>query len=73
MKIGARKEDAEDITQETIIKTIECLLQIEPEIMRAWMFKVAMHRYYSLYNKNKTIVQLSEEDLERLKPAIEHV
>ena len=73
MKIGARKEDAEDITQETIMKTIECLQQIEPEKMRAWMFKVAIHRYYSLYNKNKTIVYLNEEDLERLKPAIEHV
>ncbi|SDO25333.1 RNA polymerase sigma-70 factor, ECF subfamily [Psychrobacillus sp. OK028] len=73
MKIGARKEDAEDITQETIIKTIECLQQIEPEKMRAWMFKVAIHRYYSLYNKNKTFVHLSEEDLESLKPAIEHV
>lgn len=73
MKIGARKEDAEDITQETIMKTIECLQQIEPDKMRAWMFKVAIHRYYSVYNKNKTIVHLHEEDIERLKPAIEHV
>jgi len=73
IKIGATKEDAEDITQETIIKTIECLQQIEPDKMRAWMFKVAIHRYYSLYNKNKTMVHLNDEDLEKLKPAIEHV
>ncbi|NEU30346.1 RNA polymerase sigma factor [bacterium LRH843] len=73
IKIGATKEDAEDITQETIIKTIECLQQIEPEKMRAWMFKVAIHRYYSLYNKNKSVVRLNDEDLERLLPVLEHV
>ncbi|KGR84415.1 RNA polymerase sigma factor [Lysinibacillus odysseyi] len=73
LKIGAAKEDAEDITQETIIKTIECLQQIEPRKMRGWMFKVAIHRYYSLYNKNKLIVRLQDEDLEKLKPAMEDV
>lgn len=73
IKIGATREDAEDITQETIMKTIECLQQIEPEKMRAWMFKVAINRYYSLYNKNKSVVRLSEEDLERLLPVFEHV
>ena len=73
IKIGATREDAEDITQETIMKTIECLQQIEPEKMRAWMFKVAINRYYSLYNKNTSVVTLSEVDLERLLPVFEHV
>ncbi|MFF5995406.1 RNA polymerase sigma factor [Lysinibacillus sp. KU-BSD001] len=73
IKIGATKEDAEDITQEMIIKTIECIQQIEPEKMRAWMFKVAIHRYYSLYNKNKSVVRLNHDDLERLKTVFEHV
>lgn len=73
IKIGATREDAEDITQETIMKTIECLQQIEPEKMRAWMFKVAINRYYSLYNKNTSMVTLSEVDLERLLPVFEHV
>jgi RNA polymerase sigma factor (sigma-70 family) len=73
IKIGATREDAEDTTQETIMKTIEYLQQIEPEKMRAWMFKVAIHRYYSLYNKNKSVVRLNEEDLERLLPAFVHV
>ncbi|MCM3709544.1 RNA polymerase sigma factor [Sporosarcina luteola] len=73
IKIGAAKEDAEDITQETIMKTIEYLQQIEPKKMRAWMFKVAIHRYYSLYNKNKSVVRLSHEDLELLLPVFEHV
>ncbi len=73
IKIGATKEDAEDITQETIIKTIECLQQIEAEKMRAWMFKVAIHRYYSIYNKNKSVVMLNDEELESLKPALEYV
>ena len=73
IKIGATKEDAEDFTQEMIIKTIECIQQIEPEKMRAWMFKVAIHRYYSLYNKNKSVVRLNHDDLERLKTVFEHV
>lgn len=73
IKIGARKEDAEDITQETIMKTIEYLGQIEPGKLRAWMFKVAIHRYYSLYNKYKTTINLSDEDFHRLLPALEHV
>lgn len=73
IKMGATKEDAEDIIQETIIKTIEYLQQIEPDKMRAWMFKVAIHRYYSLYQKNKSTVSLQEGDLERLKPAIADV
>ena len=73
IKIGATKEDAEDITQEMIIKTMECIQQIEPEKMRAWMFKVAIHRYYSLYNKNKSVVRLNHDDLERLKTVFEHV
>lgn len=71
IKIGAAKEDAEDITQETI--TIECLQQIDPKKMRAWMFKVAIHRYYSLYNKNKLIVRLNDDDLERFLPVLEDV
>lgn len=73
IKIGATKEDAEDITQETIIKTIECLQQIETDKMRAWMFKVAIHRYYSLYQKNKTMVSLQEGDIEKIMPAVADV
>lgn len=73
IKIGVSKEDAEDITQETIIKTIEYIGQIYPSKLKAWMFKVAIHRYYSLYNKNKTTINLNDEDLHFFLPALEHV
>src|SRR5690554_6259823 len=73
MKIGASKEDAEDITQETIMKTIEYLGQIEAGKIRAWMFKVAIHRYYSLYKRQKSMVTITDEDMELFIPALEHV
>lgn len=73
IKIGAAKEDAEDVTQETIIKAIECLQQIKADKMRAWMFKVAIHRYYSLYNKSKLVVKLEDDDLELLSPILDQV
>ena len=53
LKIGATKEDAEDVVQQAIMKTIECISQVQVEKLRAWLFKVALHRYYTLYNKNK--------------------
>ena len=63
LKIGATKEDAEDVVQEALMKTIECLSQIQAENLRAWLFKVALNRYYTLYNKRKPIVFLTDEEL----------
>lgn len=70
IKIGATREDAEDIVQEAIIKTIECLSQIEANKLRAWLFKVALNRYYTLYSKKKTQSYLSDEDIEQIKASI---
>ena len=53
LKIGASKEDAEDIVQETLYKTIKNINGINPSKMTAWLFKVAINSYYTLYNKNK--------------------
>ncbi|MEK4227995.1 RNA polymerase sigma factor [Solibacillus sp. FSL H8-0538] len=71
LKIGASKEDAEDVVQEAIMKTIECLHQIEVDKLRAWLFKVALHRYYTLYNKKKTVAYFSEEELAQFKSAMD--
>ena len=70
LKIGATKEDAEDVVQEAIMKTIECLQQIKANKLRAWLFKVALHRYYTLYNKQKTQTIFTDSELEQFKSAI---
>lgn len=70
LKIGATKEDAEDVTQETIMKTIECLSQIQAKNLRAWLFKVALHRYYTLYNKNKRSVSLSNDEMQQFQSSL---
>ncbi|MER2190812.1 MAG: RNA polymerase sigma factor [Solibacillus sp.] len=61
-KIGATKEDAEDAVQEAIMKTIECIAQIELTHLRAWLYKVAIHRYYTLYKKQKKSIYLTDDD-----------
>lgn len=70
IKIGATKEDAEDIVQESIMKTIECLSQINADKLRAWLFKVALHRYYTLYNKKKTQAFLTDEEIMQFQSSI---
>lgn len=55
IKIGAKKEDAEDIVQDTICKMIENIDAIDEEKVISWMFKVSINRYFNLYNKNKRI------------------
>ena len=61
-RLGNRS-DAEDVVQEAIMKTIECISQVQVEKLRAWLFKVALHRYYTLYNKKKSVVLLTDEEL----------
>jgi RNA polymerase sigma-70 factor (ECF subfamily) len=70
LKIGATKEDAEDVVQEAIMKTIECISQIQVEHLRAWLFKVALHRYYTLYNKKKSVVFLTDEELAQFRSSL---
>ncbi|MGE7954007.1 RNA polymerase sigma factor [Lysinibacillus xylanilyticus] len=73
IKIGATKEDAEDVVQEAIIKTIECLSSIQHDNLRAWLFKVALNRYYTLYNKQKRTTLIGDEEIEKLKIALDDV
>lgn len=71
IKIGATKEDAEDVVQEAIIKTIECLSTIRHDNLRAWLFKVALNRYYTLYNKQKRATLIGDNEIEKLKIALD--
>ncbi|MEA1962285.1 MAG: sigma-70 family RNA polymerase sigma factor [Bacillota bacterium] len=53
IKMGASKEDAEDIVQETLYKALKNIDAIHQDKIRAWLFKVAINSYYNLYSKNK--------------------
>ncbi|MGF6949088.1 RNA polymerase sigma factor (sigma-70 family) [Neobacillus sp. B4I6] len=55
IRLGADRNDAEDIVQETIYKGILYIDSIDPEKFSAWLFKVALNRYYDLCRKKKRI------------------
>ncbi|MEO4054790.1 sigma-70 family RNA polymerase sigma factor [Solibacillus sp. CAU 1738] len=54
LKMGARKEDAEDIVQETAIQFIQYIDGITPNDASAWLYKVAIHKYYDSLKKEKS-------------------
>ncbi len=61
ISIGASKEDAEDIIQETFIKTYENIDILIDGNIKAWMFKVSINRFYTLYKKSKVNLSLTDE------------
>ncbi|MBA9029449.1 RNA polymerase sigma factor [Peribacillus huizhouensis] len=69
LKMGASKEDAEDILQDTLYRTIKNIDSIHEDKVRAWLFKVAINNYYNLYSRKKTMVHLTSEQLEMIKPS----
>lgn len=67
IKIGASKENAEDVIQETLYKTLKNIDSIDEDKIRAWLFKVAINSYYNLYNKNKKHINLSLDNFQKLE------
>lgn len=61
ISIGASKEDAEDIIQETFIKTYENIDILIDGNLKAWMFKVSINKFYTLYKKSKVNISLTDE------------
>ncbi len=61
ISIGASKEDAEDIMQETFIKTYENIDILIDGNLKAWMFKVSINKFYTLYKKSRTNIFLTDE------------
>lgn len=61
ISIGASKEDAEDIIQETFIKVYENIDIIIDGNIKAWMFKVSINRFYTMYKKSKVNISLTDE------------
>lgn len=61
ISIGAGKEDAEDIIQETFIKTYENIDILIDGNIKAWMFKVSINKFYTLYKRSKVNISLTDE------------
>jgi RNA polymerase sigma factor (sigma-70 family) len=61
-KIGCSRLDAEDIVQDTFIKAIDYADSISPAKIQAWLFRVAINRYYDLCRNNKKTTYVSIND-----------
>ncbi|EON70803.1 sigma factor [Lysinibacillus sphaericus] len=57
LKMGAGKQDAEDILQETAYQFSKYIDGIDTEFAEAWLYRVAINKYYdALKNKKLTNV-----------------
>jgi RNA polymerase sigma factor (sigma-70 family) len=59
LKMGASKEDAEDIIQETAYKFLKYIDSIKVDYLESWLFKVAVNHHYDLcrkYSRQKEII-----------------
>lgn len=54
IKMGASKEDAEDITQETALQFLQYIDGIDIDLAQAWLYRVAINKYYDMLKKKKT-------------------
>jgi RNA polymerase sigma-70 factor (ECF subfamily) len=61
MKMGASKEDAEDIVQDAICKALEYIDAIDADKMSSWLFKVSIHRYYTLHKRAQRVRPVLDE------------
>lgn len=66
-KMGASKEDIEDIVQDTIYMTFKNIDSIDSNKIKAWLFKVAINNYYNLYNKKKKQNIISLNAIENIR------
>ncbi|MGE7090457.1 RNA polymerase sigma factor [Lysinibacillus sp. NPDC048646] len=53
LKMGAGKQDAEDILQETAYQFIKYIDGIDAEYAEAWLYRVAINKYYDGLKKQK--------------------
>ena len=56
--MGASREDAEDIIQETLCKALQNLELLIPGKVKAWLFKVSINCFYNLCRKRKPVISL---------------
>ncbi|MGO4106364.1 sigma-70 family RNA polymerase sigma factor [Paenibacillus sp. YAF4_2] len=63
IRLGATRADAEDIVQDTVYKGLLYLDSIVPDKFSAWLYRVALNRYYDLLRKKKRIQWSIDEDV----------
>jgi RNA polymerase sigma factor (sigma-70 family) len=63
IRLGASHADAEDIVQDTVYKGLLYLDSIVPDKFSAWLYRVALNRYYDLLRKKKRIQWSIDEDV----------
>lgn len=51
IKMGASKEDAEDIIQDTAYKFLHYIDSVQIDNIQSWLFRVAVNQYYDLSRK----------------------
>lgn len=51
LKMGATKEDAEDIAQDTAYKFLLYIDSVDIRNVEGWLFRVATNQYYDVYRK----------------------
>ncbi|MEK5068683.1 RNA polymerase sigma factor [Sporosarcina sp. FSL K6-1508] len=55
LKMGAKKEDAEDILQETAYRFVQLLDGVDERYIDAWLYRVAINLFYDGLKKQKTM------------------
>jgi RNA polymerase sigma factor, sigma-70 family len=63
IRLGASRADAEDIVQDTVYKGLLYLDSIVPDKFTAWLYRVALNRYYDMLRKKKRMQFSIEEDM----------
>ncbi|GLX71143.1 RNA polymerase sigma factor [Paenibacillus glycanilyticus] len=63
IRLGASRADAEDIVQDTVYKGLLYLDSIVPDKLTAWLYRVALNRYFDMLRKRKKIMYLVEDDI----------
>ena len=52
--LSGRQETAEEVTQETFFKALKAIKRFDgTKDIRAWLFTIAKHTYYSAYRRTK--------------------
>lgn len=63
IKHGANPEDAKDITQDALYKSVKYIDSIDPQKYSAWLFKVALNGYYDLCRRDQKRARIPIETI----------
>lgn len=66
LSIGVERQTAEDLTGEAIYNAILYFEGIDPEKLKAGLFRVALNGYYDILKKNRRQVLYGTVDLDKI-------